>query len=132
MKHTQRRSSRRILAALVISGALAGAAHAADIVVQPEFEGRYVSGAIVMAGTGLAQVVLHHCNGERTTLAAEALPAGDSIPVSAGGALLAGVTVMADQGVRAVAFSCPTGDDPAAVSASRPRSDGDPIEGALF
>jgi hypothetical protein len=132
MSHTKRNVPRRVLAALVLSGSLAGAASATDIAVQPEFEGRYVASATVEAATGVAQVVLHHCNGERTAFGAEELPAVGSFPVSAGGALLAGVTVMAGDGVKAVAFPCPSGDDPAAVSVSRPRSDGDSIEGALF
>jgi hypothetical protein len=132
MNDNKRSPAWRIIAALFFFGSLAGAASAADIAVQPDFEGRYVSAATVVAGTTVVQVVLHHCNGERTVFGAEELPALESFPISAGGVLLAGVTVMAGDGVKAVAFSCPSGDDPAAVSASRPRAEGDPIEGALF
>ena len=132
MNQSKRNSPRRALTALIVSALLAGVASASEIAVQPEFEGRYVASATVMAGNLVAQVVLHHCNGERTSFEAEDLPAAESFPVSAGGVLLAGVTVVADGGVKAVAFPCPSGDDPAAVSVSRPRSDDDPIEGALF
>jgi hypothetical protein len=132
MKHTRRSLYRRVLAAVVGSVSLAGPASGEDITVRPEFEGRYVSSATVLTRTGVIQVVLHHCTGERTALGTDELTGGDAFPVSAGGDLLAGVTVIAADGVRAVGFACPSGEDPAAVSASRPRSEGDPVEGALF
>ncbi len=132
MKNTKRAFVSGRLAVLFCAALMTGVATASDITVRPGFEGPYVSSATVLTDSPVVQIVLHHCNGERTSVGPEEAPSGDAVPVSAGGVLLAGVTVVADGGVEAVAFPCPVGDDPAAVSAARPRPEAETIEGALF
>jgi hypothetical protein len=127
------RTTLRSIGALLAASVFASAAVAADIAVEPATEGRYVSEVRVTVSAALAQVVVHGCDGIRTVHAPEEFPESSVFPVSVNGSHMAGITVMAGDSVRAVAFDCPDGADTETVSTvNARRSEGDLIEGALF
>ncbi len=120
-------------AALLAVTAFVAPAGAADIAVEPATEGRYVSEVRVSISDELAQVVVHACDGSRTVHSPEDLPDSSVFPVSVSGSHMAGITVMAGDSVRAVAFACPDAMNTRPVSSKNSRrSEGETIEGALF
>lgn len=132
MKKTYRQSILPATALLAVS-AFAPSAFAADIAVEPATQGRYVSEVRVRISAELAQVVVHGCDGSRTVHSPEDLPESSFFPVSVSGSHMAGITVMAGDSVRAVAFACPDGMDEQPVSSMTfRRPEGDTIEGTLF